>query len=182
MAPGTNDLARPLRVRLQPHTQHSVPTQKLNGWKDTRDALPRVLAAQQVGPTTFMPKPSIPETCKKPIGSRRRQQLVQWMLDYIHEHYSRPMQLGDLAAAMNMNAAYLSDLFSTNTGVTFHHYLEELRLAKAKDLLRDPLRRVSEVAYATGYADPDYFRRAFKARVGVAPSAWRTTSKAASRA
>jgi YesN/AraC family two-component response regulator len=65
-------------------------------------------------------------------GRSHSQQLVQRILDYIHEHYSCPIQLGDLAAVMNMNTAYISSLFHTTTGVTFHHYLEELRLAKAK--------------------------------------------------
>ena len=109
-----------------------------------------------------------------PLRSSHRQQLVQRMLDYIHGHYSRPMQLGDVAAALNMNAAYLSDLFSTTMGVTFHQYLEQLRLARAKDLLCNPVNRVCEVASAVGYNDPDHFSDVFKARVGAPPSAWRT--------
>ena len=72
-----------------------------------------------------------------------------------------------------MNAAYVSSLFYTATGVTFHHYLEEFRLAKAKELLRDPVKRVCEVACAVGYANPNHFRDVFKARVGIAPSVWR---------
>jgi two-component system response regulator YesN len=107
------------------------------------------------------------------LRSNHSQQIVQRMLDYIHEHYSRPMQLGDVAAAMNMNAAYVSSLFHTTTGVTFHHYLEELRLARAKDLLRDPVNQVCEVACAVGYTNPNHFRDVFKTRVRIPPSVWR---------
>jgi AraC-like DNA-binding protein len=102
-----------------------------------------------------------------------RQHLVEAMLDYIHEHYSHPMQLADLAAALNLNAAYVFDLFSTMLGVTFHHYLEELRLARAKELLRDPRKQVCEVARAVGYTNPNHFRSVFTTRVGTPPSAWR---------
>ena len=102
-----------------------------------------------------------------------RLQVVQCMLDYIHEHYSEPIQLNDLAAATHLNASYACSLFSMTTGVTFHHYLENLRLTKAKDLLRDPVRRISEVAYAVGYANPNHFRNVFTDRVGLSPSAWR---------
>ena len=77
---------------------------------------------------------------------------------------------------MNLNAAYVSDLFSTTTGVTFHHYLEELRLARAKHMLRDPTRRVCEVAIAVGYTNPNHFRNVFHTRVGLSPSAWRQAS------
>ena len=107
-------------------------------------------------------------------GQSHSRQVVDQMLAYVHRHYSRPMHLADVAAALRMNVAYLSALFSNTTGVTFHAYLEQVRLAKAKALLRDPSQRVSEVAYAVGYANPNYFRDAFKARIGTAPSVWRT--------
>jgi AraC-like DNA-binding protein len=110
--------------------------------------------------------------------SPHAKQVVDEILAYVHQHYTRPLHLGDVAAAFNMNAAYLSDRFSTVAGVTFHHYLEQLRLAQAQELLRDPSVRVSEVAYAVGYTDPNTFRQAFKARLGLPPSAWRTRSGA----
>ena len=113
-----------------------------------------------------------------PLNGNHSQQLVQRMLDYIHQHYSHPVELQDLAAAMNLNASYVSSLFSTTLGVTFHHYLEELRLARAEELLRDPVNRVSEVAYAVGYSNPGHFRNVFTTRVGLPPSAWRQTQVA----
>jgi AraC-like DNA-binding protein len=108
-----------------------------------------------------------------PTRGNHRQHLVEAMLDYIQQHYARPMQLSDLARALDLNAAYVSDLFSRTVGVTFHHYLEELRLAKAKELLRDPRKRVAEVARAVGYTNPNHFRSVFSLRVGRPPSAWR---------
>jgi AraC-like DNA-binding protein len=103
----------------------------------------------------------------------RAQQIVQEMVAYVHEHYQRQMSLGVVAAALKMNAAYLCHLFSRTLGVTFHQYLTELRMTKAKELLREPHRRVCEVACAVGYASADQFRHSFKAHAGVAPSAWR---------
>ena len=88
------------------------------------------------------------------------------------------MQLHDLAVAMRLNPSYVSSLFSTTLGVTFHHYVEELRITRAKDFLRDPIKRVSDVAYAVGYPNPNHFRNVFAARVGVPPSAWRETQAA----
>ncbi|HVM46995.1 MAG TPA: AraC family transcriptional regulator [Candidatus Acidoferrum sp.] len=101
------------------------------------------------------------------------------MLDYIHANYARSIQLGDLANSVHLRTSYACYLFSSTVGVTFHHYLEQLRLTKAKNLLRDPVNRVSEVAYAVGYTNPNHFRNVFTARVGIPPSAWRETSEAA---
>ena len=95
------------------------------------------------------------------------------MPGYLQSHYRRPMQLGDVAEALNMNACYLSSLFSAAAGVTYHRYPEELRLAKAKELLADPSTRICELACAVGYASAGTFCRAFKARTGFSPRAWR---------
>ena len=112
-------------------------------------------------------------------GHHHGQVLVQQMLGYIHEHYSHPIRLTDLAANVRLRPSYACSLFSTTLGVTFHHYLEQCRLAKAKDLLRDPVKRVAEVAYAVGYTNPNHFRNVFTARVGLPPSVWREAPAAA---
>jgi two-component system response regulator YesN len=98
---------------------------------------------------------------------------VQRALEYVHTNCHRPLQLGDVADALKMNACYLSSLFSHTLRMTFHHYLIELRLAEAKKLLLDPACRVCEVACAVGYASAESFRCAFKAGTGMPPSAWR---------
>jgi AraC-like DNA-binding protein len=74
-----------------------------------------------------------------------------------------------LASELGMNAAYLSDLFHRQIGVSFKRYLTERRLRQASVLLRDPLCRISEVAFAVGYTDPNQFRRVFKAWSGQPP-------------
>ena len=103
----------------------------------------------------------------------RAQKRVEAMLEHVRQHYHCPINLGDVASTMKMNASYLSALFSQTTGVTFHHFLEEVRLSKAKEMLRDPRSRVAEVARAAGYASLDAFRHAFKAHEGLSPEAWR---------
>ena len=117
--------------------------------------------------------PDLPESTVQPGLGSHAQKLVEGMFDYVHQHGHRPISLDDLASAMKMNASYLSALFSQTTGVTFHQFLEEVRLSKARELLRDPRNRVSEVADAEGYASPDSFRHAFKAHEGLSPEAWR---------
>jgi two-component system response regulator YesN len=117
--------------------------------------------------------PGLPESTVQPGLGSHAQKLVEVMLDFVHQHYHRPIGLGDVASAMRMNASYLSALFSQTTGVTFHQFLEEVRLSKAKEFLRDPRHRVGEAASAAGYASPDSFRHAFKAHEGLSSEAWR---------
>jgi AraC-like DNA-binding protein len=153
------------------------PPQRAQEARPRAGETPALCCPSGTGKTTSLgTRAGEPAICNLEPGHSHGQQLVERMRDYLQEHYSRPVQLGDLAAALNLNAAYVSSLFSRMTGVTFHHYLEELRLAAAKDLLRNPVNRVREVAYATGYTSPNHFHDVFKARVGMTPSAWRETS------
>ena len=117
----------------------------------------------------------VPEVPGRPVAvapGKRAEQVVQAMIDYVREHYQRPMSLSQVAQALNMNAAYLSDLFSRAVGVTFHQYLDELRLARAEQLLGDARLRVCEVACAVGYSSAGYFRQAFKRHFGISPHGW----------
>lgn len=117
--------------------------------------------------------PVIPALPASPTPGSHAQHLVQAMLDYLRAHSTRPICLNAMATDLRSSPAYLSRLFSSHVGVTFHQYLDELRLTRARELLRDPANRLAEVAAAAGYASADYFRHAFKAHAGVAPSAWR---------
>lgn len=107
----------------------------------------------------------------------RRAQIVRSILPYIDSHYSRALTLTDCAKKAGLNAVYFSGLFARVMGTPFKTYLTALRLKRAEHLLMDPILRVSEVAHAVGYADPNRFRQAFKASRGLSPSQWRTKNK-----
>lgn len=108
-----------------------------------------------------------------PVLASHAQKIVQEMCDYVHRNFHNPFSLGEVASTLKMNPAYLSSLFSHTMGMTFHQYLDEYRLSKAKELLCDPLKRIDEIANAVGYASPDYFRHAFRAHTDLSPSDWR---------
>lgn len=119
--------------------------------------------------------PRIPALHERPVRhacGNHTQRIVQAMLDYLQAHYERPMALRDVAADLGMNVSYLSALFSRTMGITFHRYLNELRLTRAEELLQDPRARICEVARAVGYTSPNHFREVFKHQEGIPPSAW----------
>jgi AraC-like DNA-binding protein len=145
-----------------------------SGWDNALRRLNHTqIEATRLGAELRRRLPGLPESTGQPGLRSHAQKLVDVMLDFIHHHYHRQISLDDLASAMRMNASYLSALFSQTTGVPFHQFLEEVRLSKAKELLRNPRNRVGEVACAAGYARPDSFRRAFKAHEGDSPESWR---------
>ena len=119
--------------------------------------------------------PPAPE-CPRPSGPESHpDQIVHRLLQCIEQNYGKPITLKQCAGKLGMNPAYSSNLFSQAVGVPFKTYLTDLRLAKAKELLGDPARTVSEVACAVGYASENRFRLAFKQATGLCPRLWRET-------
>ncbi len=94
---------------------------------------------------------------------------LRQMIDLMHRNYNQPLKLETLAELFNYNSAYLGKLFKAHTGVSFHTYLDRIRIERAKELLQSG-RKVYEVAEMVGYANVDYFHLKFKRYAGCSPS------------
>ncbi len=125
----------------------------------------------------LQPTPSARSPGSPPLPARNPtpEQTVRGLLERIELDYRKPLTLQHYARELGMNAAYLSALFSHAVGVPFKTHLTELRMAKAKELLGDPAKTVSEAAEAVGYASGNRFRLAFKKATGLSPELWRET-------
>jgi AraC-like DNA-binding protein len=108
-------------------------------------------------------------------GAKHPEHSVRAALACIFESYSQGVTLKQCAEHVGLNAAYLSALFSRSVGVPFKTYLTEVRMEKARELLSDPAKTVSDVAFAVGYASENRFRSAFRHVTGLSPSMWRQT-------
>jgi AraC-like DNA-binding protein/ligand-binding sensor protein len=92
---------------------------------------------------------------------------------FITEHQDEDLSLSEVAKAVNMSAFYFCKMFKQATGLTFTDYLARIRVEKVKNMLLDPHKRVSEVAFAAGFQSLSQFNRVFRKVAGEAPSAYR---------
>ena len=92
---------------------------------------------------------------------------------YIHQHFSENLTLEQVSAFAGFNPAYFSSAFKKETGQSFLKYLTEIRIQKAKELLADPSRTVSQIATEVGYSDEKYFFRIFKKNVDLTTREYR---------
>jgi two-component system response regulator YesN len=93
----------------------------------------------------------------------------------VREHYSRDLQLAEVANRVSMNYSYFSKLFKDRTGLTFTAYLTKVRMEEAQKLLKDPTLRINEISEKVGYSNLYHFSRAFKNYFGVSPKEHRKT-------
>lgn len=99
---------------------------------------------------------------------------VSAVIEYIEANYTNAeLNLNMVAEYVNFSPNHLSAIFSQETGKTFIKYLTDLRLRKAKELLRCTSMRASEICEAIGYKDPHYFSYLFKKNVGMSPMEYR---------
>ena len=92
---------------------------------------------------------------------------------FIAQNQDGAICLASVAKAVNTSTFYFCKLFKRATGLTFTDYLARVRTEKAKTLLLDHNRRVSEVAYDVGFQSLTHFNRVFKKIVGRSPSSYR---------
>lgn len=99
---------------------------------------------------------------------------------YIKDHQTESLRLGQVAKAVNTSSFYFCKLFKKATRVNFTDYLARLRIEKAKDLLLNPNLRISEIAYDVGFQSLTHFNRVFRRVLGQSPTDYRTRLAGAS--
>ena len=101
--------------------------------------------------------------------------LIRQAKEYLEQHYMNPiLSLNEVAAQANLSYSHFSVVFSQETGQTFKEYLTEIRINKAKELLRMTALRSADIAYQVGYNDPHYFSSVFKKNTGLSPIEFRS--------
>jgi AraC-like DNA-binding protein/ligand-binding sensor protein len=93
--------------------------------------------------------------------------------EYIQEHQTENLRLGNVAKAVNTSTFYFCKMFKKVTGINFTDYLSRVRIEKSKNLLLNPNLRVSEIAFEVGFQSLTHFNRVFKKILGQSPTEYR---------
>ena len=95
------------------------------------------------------------------------------MLAFIEKNYDQDLRLEDMATEFNFNYHYLSAYFHQHMKEGFSDYLNEIRTAKACELLENTDLSIAEISEKVGYSEHSYFCRVFKKTTGKTPSVYR---------
>ncbi len=109
------------------------------------------------------------------FNNRSIKLILRKAIDYIQEHYSEPVTLNEVAENIYVSTFYISRMFKKELGKSFVDYLNDVRVEKAKELLKDIKYKTYEVAEIVGISDPHYFSKLFKKYSGMTPSEYRET-------
>lgn len=92
---------------------------------------------------------------------------MQKMTDFMEANYSNDeLRVNDLAEYMNMSRTVFYRKVNGIIGISPIEYIKDFRLNKAKYLIKSGM-SFSEIAFAVGFSDPNYFRKIFKKEFGM---------------
>ena len=94
-------------------------------------------------------------------------------LKYIQENVKQPINISQLAYSVNMSETNFCNSFKKVMGVTPKEYITNLKLAHAKDMLKN--QNVTEVAFDLGYENISHFIELFKNRYGTTPKQYKSS-------
>ena len=108
-----------------------------------------------------------------PERSYTDHQGVSKILEFYDENYGSAFTLEDITKLVNYSPYHFIKIFKRHTGKTPNEYLMDLRIEKARLLLRDSRRTMTEIAHTCGFKHSSYFSKTFRDRVGVSPLKYR---------
>ena len=107
-------------------------------------------------------------------GRTGASQLVFRIRQYIASHFQEgDLTIRSISVALHFTPAYLCQVFKAETGRTINNYINDFRLERAKELLRQRDSKLYEVSQDVGFGDANYFTRQFKKYTGMTPSDYR---------
>jgi two-component system response regulator YesN len=83
------------------------------------------------------------------------------------------LTLDVVARNVYLNPSYISHIFKKVTGINFTEFMTEVKIDRAKVLLRNEELRIRDVSATVGYGNQEYFSRIFKERTGYTPVDYR---------
>lgn len=103
----------------------------------------------------------------------RHANIIHRCIQYIGTGYAEHLTLESAARALFLSPDYLSRIFSKETGTSFNRYLNNVRITKAKELIRSGNLRLTDISQMVGYDDQSYFTKVFRRITGMSPNEYR---------
>ncbi len=138
------------------------------------DELREAIAVMPERLDALAPEPDAPDAPEEPEENHEAGAFVaRAARKYIQAHFTEHLSLNDVAEQVFVSQWHLSKLINRHLKQSFLDIVNELRIERAKELLAEPARRISEISQDVGYADVAHFSRTFKKLTGQSPMEYR---------
>ncbi|MCR5108956.1 MAG: response regulator [Lachnospiraceae bacterium] len=102
--------------------------------------------------------------------------IVFTIKEYIRQNYQNDsLSIKSISDHVKRSAPYICTFFKSETGITLNQYITGYRIERAREMLSDPISKITDVASRVGYNDVNYFGKIFKKVTGMSPSEYRNS-------
>jgi AraC-like DNA-binding protein len=102
---------------------------------------------------------------------------IRQVMEYIQNHYAEKITLEDLSAQIHLCRSESCRLFKRYMNASMFDYLLDYRIERSLELLRSSALDVTEIAGLVGFANPGYYARIFKRKMGCTPREYRKNKR-----
>lgn len=104
-------------------------------------------------------------------------EVIKKIIQYIRENYKNKIYVDSLSKVANMNTQYFCRFFKLHTGKTPVDYINQYRVEKASEILKNDDRKIIDVCYEVGFDNISYFIKKFKEYKNCTPAKFRKLYK-----
>lgn len=98
------------------------------------------------------------------------------MINFMQANY-KTVTLEDLASEFHLSTPYVSKYIKDKSGKTFGEHVTQIRLKKAKTLLKNGNMTIENISYSVGYPNAEHFSRIFKKAFQMTPVQYRNLNQ-----
>lgn len=92
---------------------------------------------------------------------------------YVLHNISEPITTGELADHLYMSRSHLSTLFKKTYGIDLNRYIHQIKIERARELLKDRSKSITQIGDYLGYSSTSHFTRSFRQITGMTPGEYR---------
>lgn len=95
------------------------------------------------------------------------------IITYVQEHITESITVDALAKNLCLSPNHLSSKFRQESGMTFSQFVNQQKVKKAKEYLKNTDRSILEISTFLGFSSQGYFQNVFKKVTGMTPREFR---------
>lgn len=109
----------------------------------------------------------------RPYTGGLSQARLQHAIDYIQARLDKKLSLDAIATELNLSIHYFCELFTQSMGIPPYKYVLQQRVERAKLLLKQSEKPLTEIAFECGFAHQSHLNRHFRKLTGITPKRYR---------
>lgn len=98
---------------------------------------------------------------------------IELSIKFLQENYKNEYCLEEAAKAANLSPYHFIRVFKSQTGKTPYEFFLDIKMQKAKEMLKNHIYTITEISSALGFSSSSNFARVFKSTFGLAPTDYR---------